>query len=85
MNIFRFRVSAWAGCASILLLALPALQLHGQSPAWKLDGPAFSASVEDLQKAAAAVPPEKFIEATVFFERDAYRSMRMDASPIATR
>ena len=52
------------------LLSLPA---HGQEPAWTLTGAAFSASVEQLQAAAARVPAEKFSEATVLLERDVYQ------------
>jgi tetratricopeptide (TPR) repeat protein len=48
------------------------VQAHGQAPTWPLDGPVFSASVQDIQKAAAIISPEKFAEATVLFERDAY-------------
>lgn len=46
---------------------------HGQEPVWPLVGPAFQASVADVQKAAAQITPEKFLEATVLFERDSYR------------
>jgi tetratricopeptide (TPR) repeat protein len=49
-----------------------ALEAHGQDPTWALTGPAFSASAGELQSAAAKVPAEKFTEATVLFERDAY-------------
>ena len=45
----------------------------GQEPVWPLVGPAFQASVAELQKAAAQITPEKFMEATVLFERDSYR------------
>jgi tetratricopeptide (TPR) repeat protein len=73
MNISRFFFGLRASCAQMLLLALSAtVQVHGQAPAWPLDGPAFSASVENIQKAAAPVVPEKFMEATVLYERDAY-------------
>jgi tetratricopeptide (TPR) repeat protein len=41
-------------------------------PGWPLNGPAFSASVDELQKAAAKITAEKFMEATVLFERDSY-------------
>jgi transglutaminase-like putative cysteine protease/tetratricopeptide (TPR) repeat protein len=44
-----------------------------QEPAWLLTGPAFEASAADVQKAAAQIAPEKFVEATVLFERDSYR------------
>jgi len=63
----------WAGVAQVSLLALAAAQLHGQAPAWPLDGPSFSASTDEIQKAAAKVTPEKFAEVTVLFERDAYQ------------
>ena len=56
----------------LLLLALVARPACGQEPSWNLVGPAFSASPEELVKAAAKVPAEKFMEATVLFERDAY-------------
>jgi len=45
---------------------------RAQEPVWTLTGPAFSASVEDLRAAAARIPAEKFMEATVLMERDAY-------------
>ncbi|WP_420238234.1 DUF3857 domain-containing protein [Telmatobacter bradus] len=41
-------------------------------PVWPLDGAAFSAAPADLLKSAAAVPAEKFTDATVLFERDSY-------------
>jgi hypothetical protein len=44
-----------------------------QEPVWSLVGAAFQASVADMQKAAAQIAPEKFMEATVLFERDSYR------------
>jgi tetratricopeptide (TPR) repeat protein len=56
----------------LLLLALVAHPACGQEPSWNLVGPTFSASPEELVKAAAKVPAEKFMEATVLFERDAY-------------
>lgn len=59
--------------SSFFLLALfPAMASHGQQPVWILTGPAFGTSVANLQKAAAGVPAEKFMEDTVLFERDAY-------------
>jgi tetratricopeptide (TPR) repeat protein len=45
---------------------------QGQEPVWPLAGPAFQASAADVQKAAAQITPEKFMEATVLFERDSY-------------
>jgi tetratricopeptide (TPR) repeat protein len=72
MKFFPFRFSAWAGCALVSLMALAAAQLRGQAPVWPLDGPSFSASMDEIQKAAAKVTAEQFAEATVLFERDAY-------------
>ena len=46
---------------------------HGQEPVWPILGPAFRASVADVQKAAAQITPEKFMETTVLFERDGYQ------------
>jgi transglutaminase-like putative cysteine protease/tetratricopeptide (TPR) repeat protein len=43
-----------------------------QQAVWPLDGPAFSASVQDLRDAAGKVTPEKFALVTVLFEREAY-------------
>jgi tetratricopeptide (TPR) repeat protein len=54
------------------LICLGSALASGQQPSWTLTGPAFSASVEELQAASAKVPAEKFVEATVLFERDAY-------------
>ena len=58
-------------CSAIVACFLPA-PAPAQDPTWTLTGPAFSASVEELQAASAKVPAEKFMEATVLFERDAY-------------
>jgi tetratricopeptide (TPR) repeat protein/transglutaminase-like putative cysteine protease len=55
-----------------LSLAFLCVCARGQDPAWTVTGPAFSASAEELRAAAAKVPAEKFMEATVLFERDAY-------------
>jgi tetratricopeptide (TPR) repeat protein len=46
---------------------------HGQEPVWPLVGPMFQDSAADVQKAAAQITPEKFMDATVLFERDSYR------------
>jgi len=43
-----------------------------QQPQWPYTGPAFAASPADIQAAAAKIAAEPFMEATVFFERDAY-------------
>ena len=76
MLSYKFRTSAIGVCLQIplflaLSFAIPPLA-HAQEPSWTLVGPAFSASAEDIQKAAAAVPAEKYMDATVLFERDAY-------------
>ncbi len=55
-----------------IFLILAANLAFGQTPTWPDLGPTFSASVQDLQKAAAKVTPEKFAEATVLLERDSY-------------
>jgi tetratricopeptide (TPR) repeat protein len=73
MNFFQSRRGARTNFLLALLMAvLFAGQALGQTPSWQLDGPAFSASVADIQNAAAKIIPEKFMDATVFFERDAY-------------
>ena len=56
----------------LLLATLATASLTAQEAAWPLDGPAFSASPQELQEAAAKVPVEQFVEATVLFERDIY-------------
>ncbi|MFZ1085616.1 MAG: DUF3857 domain-containing protein [Terracidiphilus sp.] len=71
MKYSPFRYSVLAGLAQVSLLALSA-QLHGQAPTWPLDGPSFRASTDEIQKAAAKVTAERFAEATILFERDAY-------------
>ena len=43
-----------------------------QQPQWPNTGTAFAASPAEIQAAAAKVAAEPFMEATVFFERDAY-------------
>jgi tetratricopeptide (TPR) repeat protein len=43
-----------------------------QSPDWPIAGPAFSASPAGIQAAAAKIQAEPFMEATIFFERDAF-------------
>ena len=67
------------GRCSLLLVAAIAFGcfctsgLTAQQPSWTLAGPAFSASVADIQAEAAKVKPEPFMEATVFYERDSYQ------------
>ena len=46
--------------------------VSAETPSWSITGPAFSASIADLQAAAAKVPAEPFMEVTVLFERDHY-------------
>jgi hypothetical protein len=73
MGVFQFRSSVRRNCALALFLAISAtVSVLGQAPAWPLDGPSFSASVADIQSAAQKIPAEKFMDATVFFERDSY-------------
>jgi tetratricopeptide (TPR) repeat protein/transglutaminase-like putative cysteine protease len=76
MLSYKFRVPVFGLCLQIPLFLASVfagpLVAHAQEPSWSLVGPAFSASVEEIQKAAAAVPAEKYMEATVLFERDAY-------------
>jgi len=55
-----------------ILACIAAPCAHSQEPAWTLTAPAFGASVEALHSASAKLPAEKFMEATVLFERDAY-------------
>ncbi len=43
-----------------------------QQPQWPNTGTAFAASPAEIQAAAAKITAEPFMEATVFFERDAY-------------
>ena len=73
MDMLRFRSGVWASCAALALLSAASVaQGQTQAPKWSLDGPAFSAPVEEIQTAAAKVSAEKFMEATVLFERDSY-------------
>lgn len=46
--------------------------LKASEPVWPLNGPAFSSSPAELQRAAAAVPVEKFSPGVVLYERDTY-------------
>ncbi len=73
MKFSPFRYSVWTGIALITLFSLAAARLLGQVPTWPLDRPTFSASADEIRKAAATVPAEQFAEATVLFERDAYQ------------
>src|SRR4051794_26566799 len=66
------RFGTFLALASSILACFLGVLAHAQDPTWALNGPAFSGSVEELQAAAAKVPAEKFMEATVLFERDAY-------------
>lgn len=60
------------GAFLFVLLIAAAASVRGQEPSWTLDGPAFSAKVEEIQAASAKVTAEKFAPATVLFERDSY-------------
>lgn len=74
MNTTCFRAGLRKITALLFLLPLSvSFAAHAQTPAWAIVGPAFSSSVADIQKAASAIAPEKFMEATVLFERDAYK------------
>lgn len=55
----------------VFLLALSSL-LRAQTPAWSLDGPAFTVSPADMLAAAARVHAEPFAEVTVLFEQEEY-------------
>ena len=57
--------------SSLLVLSFACVS-QGQSPTWPIAGPGFAASPADIQNAAAKVPAEAFMEATVLYERDAY-------------
>jgi len=72
MVICSYRLKARANAAILFLLLTAAASMHGQEPVWTLDGPAFSAKVEEIQAASAKVTAEKFAPATVLFERDSY-------------
>ena len=74
-----FFAPLWFRLSVATLLTLAAFTAPAQTPAppaaaptWPLVGPAFSAPPEDLRKAAAAVPAEKYMPATILYERDAY-------------
>jgi tetratricopeptide (TPR) repeat protein len=70
---FRYRLCAsFALGLSLAFSAAAFAQAPAPAPAWPLDGPAFSSSAEDIQKAAAKIVPEKFMSATILFERTAY-------------
>jgi len=56
----------------LLASVLFAAACNAEVPVWPVDGPAFSAPVDEIQKAAAEVTREQFMEATILFERDAY-------------
>lgn len=55
-----------------VLLAFGTFQTSAQQPEWSLTGPAFGASPSEIAGAARRISAEPFMEATVFFERDAY-------------
>lgn len=70
--INRFLRCLRAGVCLAVLLLMAAGLVSAQQAVWPLDGPAFSASVQDLRAAAGKVTPEKFALVTVLFERQAY-------------
>jgi hypothetical protein len=73
MRAYRTQSQIFAAVVFFSLsIMLAANAAQGQEAAWPFVGPAFQASVADVQKAAAQITPEKFMEATVLFERDAY-------------
>jgi len=55
----------------LFLFTIPSV-LRSQTPGWSLDGPAFTASVADIQTAAARVHAEPFANSTVLFEQEKY-------------
>jgi tetratricopeptide (TPR) repeat protein/transglutaminase-like putative cysteine protease len=59
------------GFASVCI-AVASNSAHGQETAWPLSGSTFQAPASDIQKVAAQISPEKFMEVTVLFERDSY-------------
>jgi len=67
----KFRLALLLVCLQVFFVA-GQINAQAPEPSWPLAGPAFSASVDELQKAAASIPAEKFMEVTVLFERDAY-------------
>lgn len=74
MPLSSLRDSVCSAFVRLVLIAVATTApLQGQQATWPIDGPAFSASVDELQKAAAKVAPEQFMQATVLFEREAYR------------
>jgi len=54
----------------LICLAATAPLMRAQIAAWPLDGPAFSASPEEMQAAAAKIPAEKFADTTVLYEEE---------------
>jgi len=64
---------AFAGklCVAVLTTVAAGAAV-AQQAVWPLDGPAFSASAQEIRDAAAKVGAEKFAQVTVLFERDAY-------------
>jgi tetratricopeptide (TPR) repeat protein/transglutaminase-like putative cysteine protease len=56
----------------LLCAAVAIASARAHEPTWLVAGPAFEASPAEIQKAAAQIPAEKFMETTVLFERDNY-------------
>ena len=65
--MYRKLQLCWLICILFSATLAPA-----QSSQWTLVGPAFSASVADLQAASAKIKTEDFASATILFERDAF-------------
>lgn len=70
--LYRVPASLRASFYLSLLALTAAISVPAQQAVWPLDGPAFSASVQDVRAAAAKVTPEKFALVTVLFERETY-------------
>lgn len=74
MRVIRLWSLLFLSPAFALFCTVPAFgAAAGQEPVWPLAGPAFQAPAADLRKAADAIAPEKFMDATVLFERDSYQ------------
>jgi tetratricopeptide (TPR) repeat protein len=72
MRVGTLRPRIFSIFLPLLLTVVSARAAQAQQPVWPLNGPAFSASPAELQKAAAAVPTEKFAPGEVLYERDTY-------------
>jgi hypothetical protein len=68
----RFPCSITGKLCFVVLFLAASMCASSQQAVWPLDGPAFSASVQNLRDAAGKVAAEKFALVTVLFEREAY-------------